>query len=89
MLAQHTPSRHVPADAPPHWLLHAEDDLTVPVANTLALRQALVDRKIPVQTHLFEKGGHGFAIRFTKGLPLEVWPELFLAYASTHAWIPA
>ena len=89
MLAQHTPSLHVPADAPPHWLLHAEDDPTVPVANTLALRQALKDRKIPVQTHLFEKGGHGFAIRFTKGTPLEVWPELFLAYARTHAWIPA
>ncbi|WP_295634925.1 alpha/beta hydrolase [Novosphingobium sp.] len=89
MLAQHTPSLHVPDDAPPHWLLHAEDDPTVPVANALALRQALKDRKIPVQTHLFEKGGHGFAIRFTKGTPLEVWPELFLAYARTHAWIPA
>ncbi|GAC1612107.1 MAG: alpha/beta hydrolase [Novosphingobium sp.] len=87
MRAQHTPSLHIPVDAPPHWLLHAEDDPTVPVANTLALRQALVDRKIPVQTHLFEKGGHGFAIRFTKGLPLAVWPELFLAYAKTKNWI--
>ena len=83
MLAQHIPSRHVPADAPPHWLLHVEGDSTVPVANTPALRQALVERKIPVQTHLIEKGGHGFASRFTKGTPLEVWPELFLAYAKT------
>lgn len=83
MLAQHIPSRHVPADAPPHWLLHVEGDSTVPVANTPARRAALVERKIPVQTHLFEKGGHGFAIRFTKGTPLEVWPEPFPAYAKT------
>lgn len=89
MNAQHTPSLHVPADAPPHWLLQAEDDPTVPPENTLALRAALVAQKIPVQTHLFAKGGHGFAIRFARGLPLEAWPELFLTYAKTHAWIPA
>lgn len=89
MLRAHNPSLHVPADAPPHWLLHAEDDPTVPPENTLALRKALLERKIPVQTHLFEKGGHGFAIRFTKGLPLEAWPELFLNYARSHGWVAA
>ncbi len=89
MLAQHTPSRHIPADAPPHWLLHAEDDPTVPPENTLALRQALIDRKIPVQTHMFERGGHGFALRFTTGTPLAAWPDLFLAYARSHGWIAA
>lgn len=89
MLAQHTPSLHVPTDAPPHWILQAEDDPVVPVDNALALRAALVARKVPVQTHLFEKGGHGFAIRFARGLPLEAWPELFLGWAKSHGWLGA
>lgn len=79
--AAHSPDRHVPADAPPTFLCHAEDDASVPVENTLLLRAALKARNIPVQTHLFTHGGHGFGLRFTAGKPVAAWPELFLAWA--------
>ncbi|MFM5929693.1 MAG: alpha/beta hydrolase, partial [Novosphingobium sp.] len=69
-----SPDQTVPADAPPHFLLHAEDDATVPVENTLRLRAALKARNIPVQTHLFAQGGHGFGLRLAAGKPVEVWP---------------
>jgi acetyl esterase/lipase len=81
--AAHSPDRNVPADAPPHFILHAEDDGTVPVANALLLRQALKDRKIPVETHLFANGGHGFGLRLAMGKPVAAWPELWLAWART------
>ena len=38
---RHSPDRNIPADAPPHFLLHAEDDASVPVENSLRLRAAL------------------------------------------------
>jgi len=79
----HSPDRNVPADAPPHFILHAEDDETVPVENSLLLRQALKDRGVPVETHLFANGGHGFGLRKTIGKPLEAWPQLWLAWART------
>ncbi|TCM19910.1 acetyl esterase/lipase [Novosphingobium sp. PhB165] len=81
--AAHSPERNVPADAPPHWLLHAEDDTTVPVENTVRLRAALKARGITVETHLFEHGGHGFGLRGAVGKPVEVWPELWRAWART------
>ncbi|WP_126174320.1 alpha/beta hydrolase [Altericroceibacterium xinjiangense] len=78
--AQHSPDRNVPSDAPPFFLLHAEDDEVVPVENTLLLRTALEARGIPVETHLFQHGGHGFGLRKTIGRPVELWPELWRAW---------
>ncbi|WP_246027273.1 alpha/beta hydrolase [Novosphingobium umbonatum] len=81
MEALHSPHRQIPADAPPHFIVHAEDDPAVPVGNSLALRDALKGRGIKVETHLFERGGHGFGLRNAKGLPAEIWPQLWLGWA--------
>jgi acetyl esterase/lipase len=74
------PSRNVPGNAPPTFLLHAEDDPAVPVENTLMLRAALRAQKIIVETHLFPDGGHGFGLRLSKGKSVEGWQELFYAW---------
>jgi acetyl esterase/lipase len=76
----HSPHLHVPADAPPCFLLHAEDDVVVPVENTLLLRAALRARGIAVETHLFPDGGHGFGLRLARGKSVEHWPGLLLAW---------
>lgn len=83
--AEHSPERQVGANTPPCFLVHAEDDATVPVRNALALRAALATAKIPVETHLFERGGHGFGWgKRTEGKPAHLWPDLFLAWAKGH-----
>lgn len=79
----HSPDRNIPADAPPHFILHAEDDDAVPVENALLLRQALKEKGILVETHLFAHGGHGFGLRKAVGKPVEAWPELWRAWART------
>jgi dipeptidyl aminopeptidase/acylaminoacyl peptidase len=79
----HSPQYNVPDDAPPHFLVHAEDDDAVLVANTLELRAALVAKQRQVETHLFTHGGHGFGLKKTVGKPAGRWPELFLAWAAT------
>jgi acetyl esterase/lipase len=86
-LALHSPHRNVRDDAPPHFLLHAEDDPLVSADHTLALRAALLAKKIPVETHLYAKGGHGFGIRNTKGLSVEGWPERLMAFGKSTGWI--
>ncbi|WP_374408471.1 alpha/beta hydrolase [Pelagerythrobacter sp.] len=78
--AAHSPDRMMPGDAPPFFLLHAEDDDVVPVENTLLLRAGLKARGIRVETHLFEHGGHGFGLRKAVGKPVEAWPELWRAW---------
>ena len=80
----HSPYLNIPDNAPPVFLVHAEDDDVVPVDNSLLFRAALRAKKIPVETHLFTHGGHGFGLRKAIGKPVEAWPELFLAWAKTQ-----
>lgn len=86
-LALHSPHLNVRDGAPPHFLLHAEDDPLVSPDHVLALRTALLAKKIPVETHLYAKGGHGFGIRNAKGLPVEAWPERLMAFGKSTGWI--
>ena len=79
----HTPALNVTKRTPPTFLVHAEDDATVPVGNTLELRAALVAGGVPVETHLFTHGGHGFGLRRAMGKPAAAWPDLFLAWAKS------
>lgn len=79
----HSPQFNVPANAPPCFLLHAEDDGVVDVGNTLEFRAALKAKSIPVETHLFTHGGHGFGLRRAVGKPVAAWPELFVGWART------
>lgn len=81
--ALYSPDRQVPADAPPHFLLHAEDDDVVPVENTLRLRAGLKAHGIPLEMHLFANGGHGFGLRKAIGKPVEAWPELWRNWSRT------
>ncbi|MBO9713258.1 alpha/beta hydrolase [Sphingomonas sp.] len=82
--AAHSPAANAAEGAPPTFLVHAEDDDVVPVENSLMMRAALRAKGVPVETHLFTSGGHGFGIRQVAGKPAEAWPELFLAWAKTQ-----
>jgi len=76
-----SPDLNVTSTAAPTFLVHAEDDGTVPVANTVRLRDAMVAAKITVETHLFARGGHGFSIGARPGSPDGLWLPLFLNFA--------
>lgn len=78
----HSPNLNIAADAPPAFLLHAEDDPVVPVRNTLVLREALLAQHLPVETHLFPEGGHGFGLRLSRGHSVEGWEEIFWAWGT-------
>lgn len=79
----HSTHLNVPDDAPPCFLLHAEDDGSVVVENTLLFREALKAKAVAVETHLFANGGHGFGLRKAAGKPVAEWPELFVRWART------
>jgi acetyl esterase/lipase len=66
---------------PPTFLLHAADDQAVPLDHTLMLFRALQTAQVPTSLRVFERGGHGFGLRGITGTPLEVWPDLLIAWA--------
>lgn len=79
--------RQVNKATPPTFLCHAEDDTTLPAENTLRMRAALKAAGVPVETHVFTEGGHGFGLRFTVGKPVAAWPDLLMAWAGRHGWL--
>jgi acetyl esterase/lipase len=76
-----SPDLNVTPTAAPTFLVHAEDDGTAPVANTVRLRDAMVAARITVETHLFARGGHGFSVGARPGSPDGLWLPLFLNFA--------
>ena len=67
--------------AAPVFLLHAIDDVSVPVENSLQLLITLKAAAVPTEAHLFQEGGHGFGVRLIQGKPARVWPDLVRAWA--------
>ena len=81
--AAHSPHRNITANAPPCFIVHAEDDDVVPVANSLQFRDALKAKGVTVESHFFAEGGHGFGLRKVVGKPAGIWPDLFVAWSLT------
>jgi acetyl esterase/lipase len=71
-----SPQRHVTVSTPPTFLLHAADDRSVILQNSLLMHQALLKANVETELHVFAAGGHGFGMRQVAGLPVAVWPEL-------------
>ncbi|MEZ0241735.1 MAG: alpha/beta hydrolase [Sphingomonas sp.] len=82
MIAAHSPDRNVPADAPPAFICHAEEDF-VPTENSVLLWSAWRARKLPAELHLFREGGHGFALRDGASESVVLWTTLFLSFAAS------
>ncbi len=47
---------------PPSFLVHAGDDASVHVDNSIRYYQACIKNKVPVEMHLYPGGGHGFGM---------------------------
>lgn len=60
---------------PPTFLIHAGDDETVPVQNSLLFYEALLAHHVPAELHVYPKGGHGFSLALHAG-HLQDWPQL-------------
>lgn len=80
----YSPELNVRPDQPPLWLLHAEDDSVVKVANSVRLREASRAVGAPCEAHFFERGEHGFGLMKTVGLPVAIWPELLWNWLQSH-----
>jgi acetyl esterase/lipase len=55
--------KNVTADSPPAFIMHASDDKSVPVENSIKYYDALKSKNVNVALHIFQKGGHGFAMK--------------------------
>ncbi|HEX3934474.1 MAG TPA: alpha/beta hydrolase [Puia sp.] len=71
---------------PPTFMVHAEDDKTVMVVNSLYFYEALIKHHVPAELHVFPRGGHGFGMRNpTSGA--DQWPDRLAEWMKVNGWL--
>lgn len=63
----------ITSETPKTILIHATDDKSVPVENSLQYYLALKQNKVPAELHIYENGGHGFGLG--RGFTSDDWPK--------------
>lgn len=56
-------NQNVNKKTPPTFLVHAKDDKSVPVTNSILLSEALKKNGVKTDMYLYEEGGHGFGLK--------------------------
>ncbi|HEY4064534.1 MAG TPA: alpha/beta hydrolase [Puia sp.] len=75
----------VTEQTPPAFLVQAEDDKTVPVANSLYFYEALQKKGVPAEMHLYPKGGHGFGLH--NPTTKDQWIERLQNWMEGNGWM--
>jgi acetyl esterase/lipase len=73
-------------ETPPAFLVHADDDTRIPVSESIRYYQALHDNGVPAELHVYEKGGHGFALLKDRGAVLS-WAQLCIDWMKTRGMV--
>jgi acetyl esterase/lipase len=84
--ARYTTVPRIGHETPPMFLVHAMDDPVVPIQNSLDLIGAARAHQVPIEAHLFERGGHGFgALHLPDRSGGRLWPELFERWTAAQS----
>ncbi len=82
------PQVPVTKQTPPQFLLQNEDDRVDPPEHSLVYYRALKKAGVPVEMHLYPKGGHAFGLRQTKLPVTQHWPKLVETWLAWLKVIP-
>ena len=77
--------KQITPKTPPTFLAHAADDKVVPVKNSIDYFTALNQTGVPVEMHIYEKGGHGFGLGTTPAT--NAWPQALVLWLNTYGLI--
>ena len=73
--------QQVTPQSPPAFLVHAGDDKSVPVGNSLAYYAACIKNGVAAEMHLYPKGGHGFGL--FNGTTIDFWMDRLINWLKT------
>ncbi len=75
MIEKYSNELQVTSSTPPAFIVHAFNDSTVNVHNSVQFYEALLDKKVNASIHIFPQGGHGIRLDDNPG-STDLWLEL-------------
>ncbi|MFI1743297.1 prolyl oligopeptidase family serine peptidase [Thalassobellus sediminis] len=86
LIEKYSNEKQVNENTPPTILIHASDDGSVPVENSINYYLALKEKNVKAEMHIYENGGHGFGLgRFGTHLN---WPKACEDWLIANKFIP-
>ena len=73
-------------ESPPAFLVHASNDERAPVSQSIDLFSALHNAGVPAEMHIYEKGGHGFALLEDRG-PVINWAQCCIDWMKVRGFV--
>jgi acetyl esterase/lipase len=87
LIASMSSERQVTDETPPCFLWHTTEDKAVPPQNSVVFYSALIEKGVPAELHIFEKGRHGVGL--AKDIPgTAAWPAACLAWLKGRGMLP-
>lgn len=81
------PTGPIPSDSPPAFFVVADDDVSH-VGPVLAQLEKYHDAKIPVEVHIYTRGGHGFNLGGrSKFASIKGWPQRMADWLSDNGYL--
>jgi acetyl esterase/lipase len=87
LIERFSTERAITDATPPAFLIHAADDASVVVGNSLRYFEALVARKISAQLLAYPRGGHGFGL--VNATTPDRWIDRVQLWMMSEGWVPA
>ena len=75
MIRSYSNELQVTKYTPPAFIVHATNDSTVPVKNSLLFHAAMIEAGVDASLHVFPQGGHGIALTDNPG-STALWLQL-------------
>ena len=75
----------VTAETPPTFIVHASDDKSVPVENSIRFYRALLKNNVKTEMHIYQNGGHGFGLN--NATTSDAWFERAAAWMRVNKFI--
>lgn len=79
MIKKYSAENWVQPSTPPAFMVHAQNDNSVPVQNSVLYFNALIDQKVSASLHVFPQGGHSIGLVDNPG-STELWLPLLLLW---------
>lgn len=86
-IERYSNERRVSPATPPAFLVHALNDSTVSVRNSLMFYEALLNNKVNASIHIFPQGGHGIKLVDNPG-STDLWMDLLELWMNENHFVP-
>ena len=88
MIEAYSNELQVSPNTPPAFIVHAQNDSTVNVRNSLLFYNALIEKNVQASIHVFPQGGHGIGLVDNPG-STDLWLDLLNLWLREKGFVPA